>query len=311
MTTASDVILSHVGELPGVAEALPDAAILPVPPEGPVDPGVRGNVLITLMRGTDNLPEVLTRGVQWVHTVGTGVDEFPFDLLGDRILTCSRGANAVPIAEWVLAQILALEKQLPASWVNEPPAQWGGPPLGGVQGSTIAIFGLGNIGSAVASRALAFGANVRALRRRRTASRVDGVELVTGIEQLVDGADHVVLTAPATPATRGIVDDAFLAAMRPGAHLINVARASLVVEDALRAALDSGHLGCASIDVAPVEPLPAEHWFYHHPRVRFSPHVSWSGPGVWDAIERSFLDNYRLWRAGQPLQNVVDLGHGY
>jgi phosphoglycerate dehydrogenase-like enzyme len=309
--TSSPRVLSHLGALPGLTGALPGVEILPVPMSGPIDESVDGEVLLTVMRGAPNLTELLTRGVKWVHTIGTGVDEFPLDVLDGRTLTCSRGATAVPIAEWVMAQILAVEKQLPDAWVREPPEQWGGRGLGTIEGRTIALLGLGSIGLAVAGRALAFDAHVRALRRTDAPSALAGVDIVRTVDDLVRAADHVVVAAPSTPATRGIVDAAFLAAMRPGAHLVNVARADLVDEDALRRALDDGRLGMASLDVAPVEPLPAGHWFYDHPRVHFSPHVSWSGPNVWASLERSFVDNYERYRAGRPLANVVDPSHGY
>ncbi|MBS9376289.1 NAD(P)-dependent oxidoreductase [Rhodococcus sp. B50] len=308
-------ILSHLGDLPllqdMLAEAEVDAQIVAVPQHGPIDDNARGEVLLTLMQGTPNLPEVLDRGVRWIHTVGTGVDEFPVDLLGDRTLTISRGATSVPIAEWVMAQILTAEKRLPESWVHEPPERWGGPELGGIHGSTIAILGFGATGTALATRALAFGAQVKALRRSDTPSPVPGVTLVRTLEALLADADHVVLAAPLTEATEGIVDARFLSLMKPDAHLVNVARAGLIVEKDLREALDGGRIALASIDVAPIEPLPAGHWLYRHPRVRFSPHASWNGRGVWEAIMRSFADNLVRWTAAQPLDNVVDLVHGY
>lgn len=311
MTDPAPRVLSHVGTVPGIAAALPDVTIVPIPADGALDDDVEGEVLLTLMRGVPNLEVVLQRGVRWVHTVGTGVDEFPLHLLDDQVLTCSRGSTSVPIAEWVMAQILAVEKELPAAWVHEPPAQWATPALGTVEGRTIAVLGMGTIGAALARRALAFEAEVRALRRRDRPSPVEGVVMVRTVDELVAGADHVVLAAPATPETAGIVDAAFLAAMRPGAHLVNVARGELVDHDALRDALDRDHLGTASLDVAPIEPLPTGHWLYEHPRVRLSAHVSWTGPQVWPAIEQSFVDNYQRFRSGEPLVNVVDPALGY
>ncbi len=94
---------------------MPGVTISAVDPAQPVDEGVAGDVLVTLMRRSPNLPAVLDRGVRWVHAIGTGVDEFPLELLGNRVLTCSRGVNAVNVAEWTMAMLLAFEKQLPAS----------------------------------------------------------------------------------------------------------------------------------------------------------------------------------------------------
>ncbi len=107
-------------------------------------------MLLTHAKGGPNLSQVVARGVSWVHAYGTGVDGFPFAALGDRVLTCSRGASAVPIAEWVLAVMLAAEKKLPESWIHEPPAHWSVAGLGGLHGRTLGLLGLGGIGEQVA-----------------------------------------------------------------------------------------------------------------------------------------------------------------
>jgi phosphoglycerate dehydrogenase-like enzyme len=99
--------------------------------------------------------------------------------------------------------------------------------------------------------------------------------------------------------------------MKPGVHLVNVARGSLVDQDALHAALDDGRVALASLDAVDPEPLPDGHWMYAHPRVRLSPHVSWSMPGAADVLLDAFLDNLRRWRAGEPLSGVVDRAAGY
>ncbi len=215
------------------------------------------------------------------------------------------------VAEWTMAMLLAFEKQLPQQWVHEPPARWGTVNLGGLDGKSLALAGFGTIGQAVATRALAFGMTVRATRRSDAPSEVPGVDIVGDIGALVADADHVVLAAPATPQTRGFADAAFFASMKPGVHFVNVARATLVDETALRDALDRGIVSAASIDVSEPEPLPAAHWFYSHPRVRFSPHVSWSGPGLWDASIRRLIDNLERWQQGRPLEGVVNVQEGY
>jgi phosphoglycerate dehydrogenase-like enzyme len=304
-------ILSFLGPLPEVAAAVPGVSIRAIDPAGPLDDPAEGDVLVSLMRGAPNLEPVLNRGIRWVHAVGTGVDEFPLELLGDRLLTCSRGVNAVNVAEWTMAMLLTFEKQLPSQWVSEPPAQWGVVDLGALAGQTLAIVGFGAIGQALARRALAFDMTVRATRRRMVPSEIPGVHIVNDMSKLVAGADHVVLAAPATANTRGLADAAFFAAMKPGAHFVNVARAGLVDETALRAALDAGPVALASIDVSEPEPLPAQHWFYSHPRVRFSPHVSWSGPGLWNAAIGRLIENLGRWQQGRPLEGVVNVQEGY
>ncbi len=270
-------VLSQVGRLEGIA--LPESIaaqieLVPIPSEGDLQPGIEGEVLLSRPTLVPNLAQVLERGVRWVHLIGTGVDDFPLELIGpDRILTNSRGLSAIPISEWVLACMLAFEKQLPSAWITEPPQQWNipSPPLGTLDGRTLALLGMGGIGAAIAERALPFGMQVKAMRRRDVPSPVDGVTMVSSMRGLVDDADHVVLVAPLTEATRGIIDDTAFAQMKRGVHLVNVARGGLVVDAALRKAIDDGVVARASIDAPEVEPLPADHWMYGHARV-------WSEP---------------------------------
>jgi phosphoglycerate dehydrogenase-like enzyme len=306
-------VLSHL-PLPLLARVrreLPDVELSVVPLQGEPPAEARGEVLLTHAKGGPNLAQVVARGVRWVHAYGTGVDGFPFEALGDRLLTCSRGASAIPIAEWVLAVMLAAEKKLPESWIHEPPAHWSIAALGGLHGRTLGLLGLGGIGEQVARRALAFGMRVLALRRRAAPSPLPGVDLARDLGELLAAADHLVLAAPSTPETRRILGADALARVKPGVHLVNVARGDLVDQGALRSALDEGRVALASLDCVDPEPLPAGHWLYHHPRVRLSPHVSWSMPGALELLIEPFVENLRRWRAGQPLLHVVDRGLGY
>jgi phosphoglycerate dehydrogenase-like enzyme len=295
-----------------IAGAVPGATVVVVRGDGDPPPEACGDVLLALPWGTPNLPEVLGRGVRWVHILGTGVDRFPLDLLGDRLVTCSRGGSAVPIAEWVLATVLAFEKRLPEAWIHEPPAggwHFGG--LGGLVGKTLGLVGFGAIGQAVARRALGFDMRVRACRRTAAPSPLAGVELVPDVTALARIADHLVVAAPATAATRRLLGTDVFAAVKRGVHVVNVARGALLDEDALRAALDDGRVAMASLDAVEPEPLPARHWMYAHPRVRLSPHVSWNAPGALEELVDRFIDNLRRHGEGRPLAGVVDLEAGY
>ena len=308
-------VLVHLGDsfAEQIAAACPEVETVVVPTADPIDPGLRADALLTLPWGTPNLADVLaTAGVTWVHTVGTGVDRFPLAVVGDRLLTCSRGASAIPIAEWVLAQMLAFEKELPAVWLREFPTSWNfRPTMGGLYGKTLALVGIGGIGRAVAERALPFGMRVRALRRRVAPSPMPGVEIATSLEDLVATADHLVLVAPATEDTRGLIGDAALRAVKPGVHLVNVARGSLVDDDALHRALDDERVALASLDAVEPEPLPAGHWMYTHPRVHVSAHVSWNGPGGEDVLVGKFIKNLRRRLRGETLEGIVDVAAGY
>ena len=306
-------VLTHIPLqlLERLRREVPDAELILVPMQGEVPAAACGEVLLTHAKGSPNLAQVVARGVRWVHAYGTGVNDFPFAALGGRVLTCSRGSSAVPIAEWVLAVMLAAEKRLPESWIHEPPAHWSIGALGGLHGRTLALLGLGGIGQAVATRALAFGMRVVALRRSERPSPIPGVERVPDLEALVATADHLVLAAPVTGETRGLLDDAALDCVKPGMHLVNVARGELLDQDALRRALDDGRVALASLDCVPPEPLPAGHWLYSHPRVRLSPHISWSMPGAFELLIEPFVENLRRFRAGERLAHVVDPELGY
>jgi phosphoglycerate dehydrogenase-like enzyme len=305
-------VLSHLppDRLARVPHEVPEVEVVTISDRDDLPPDVRGDVLVTYTWGAPNIAHVVERGVRWIHTIGTGVDRFPFDVVGDRVLTCSRGASAVPIAEWVLAVMLAFEKRLPESWIHEP-AQWRRMLLGGLRGRTLGLLGLGGIGSAVAERALPFGMEVVARRRTDAASPVAGVALVGSIEAVLERADHLVLALPSTPETRHVIGAAALARVKHGVHLVNVARGTLVDQEALRVALDDGRVACASLDTTDPEPLLEGHWLYTHPRVRLSPHVSWSMPGALDVFVEAFVDNLRRFRTGLPLHGVVDVQRGY
>ena len=295
-----------------IAAAVPEVDVVAVPDgDQPLPPDVTGDVLFALPWETPRLHELLDRGVGWLHAASTGVDALPLDQLGDRLVSCSRGATAVPIAEFVLAVMLAFEKQLPDTWVHEPPAYWGLAELGGLEGRELGLIGLGTIGTEVARRATAFGMRVRAVRRTNAPTPVPGVEMVGARADLLPTADHLVIAAPATAATRYLIDAEALAQVKPGVHLVNVARGSLVDQDALLAALDDGRVAGASLDVAEPEPLPEGHVLYRHPKVRLSPHVSWASPGVLARIVDLFIADLRHWLAGEPLAGEVDLEAGY
>ncbi|MEE9470771.1 MAG: NAD(P)-dependent oxidoreductase [Gemmatimonadota bacterium] len=299
--------LSMVGR---VAEEVPGVELVEIPGSGPIPPEAQGEILLTTVLAR-NFEEAVKRGVRWVHTYGTGIERFPFDVIGDRLLTCSRGASAIPISEWVLATILAAAKRLPESWIHEAPEGWSRAELDGLYGRTLGLIGIGGIGLATARRALAFGMRVRALRRKPVPSPLPEVELASDLHDLLGSADHLVVAAPATGETRHLLDAEAFAHMKPGVHLVNIARGQIIDQDALREVLDSGRVSLASLDVCDPEPLPAGHWLYTHPRVRLSPHISWSMPGSSEYLLDPFIANLRRYLAGEPLIDPVDVEAGY
>lgn len=277
-----------------------------VPPDAPVPADLTADILLTLPWGAPNLRDVLGRGVDWVHAYGTGVNGFPFEWLGGVPLTCSRGASASAISEWVIAVLLAAEKRLPESWIQAPPEHWNMAELGTLEDRRLAVIGFGGIGQAIAKRALPFGMRVTGFRRTKAPSPVEGVELASSLESLLSDADHVVVAAPSTPATQHLLNDQTLGLAKPGVHLVNIARGGLVDQDALRRALDTGRVGLATLDCVDPEPLPEGHWLYHHPRVRLSPHISWAGPTSHGGLMDRFVENLGYYLDGEALAYVVD-----
>jgi phosphoglycerate dehydrogenase-like enzyme len=293
-----------------VAQATTGEHFVSAASDAPTD----ADVLVALLdpEYSDELERALRLpSVRWVHVLAAGVDRFPFVLVGDRAMTCSRGASAPAIAEFVLATMLAFEKQLPDAWITEVPANWNLAALGGLAGKTLGLVGVGAIGLEVARRALAFDMRVVAVRRTDAPFALPDIARAGSLPELLGIADHVVVAAPATPTTRHMLDADAFAAIKPGAHLVNIARGSLIDQDALRAALDSGRVARASLDVVEPEPLPEGHWLYTHPRVRLSPHVAWSAPGTIERTIELFVDNLRRWREGRPLHGAVDTAAGY
>ena len=310
------IVLSQLGPPleTAVKERFDDVAVTAIPYGERAPDGVRGDVLVVLPTATREAP-VLTQlddlGVQWVHLASTGIDAYPLDLLRGRVVTCNRGVSGVPIAEFTLAAMLAFEKRLPDVWAREPPEHWAWAELGTLDGRTLGLVGLGGIGVEVARRALAFGMRVVAVRRTAQPSPLPGVEVVPSLDEVLREADHLVVTAPATAATRHLLDASAFAMVKPGLHLVNISRGSLVDQDALRVALDDGRVAMASLDVAEPEPVPAGHWLYEHPRVRLSPHLSWSSPRLLEGSTEYFVANLARYKAGQPLAGLVDVDEEY
>lgn len=244
-------------------------------------------------------------GTRWVQLASVGLDSYPRWLFDAPLVSAASGTSSEVIAEFALACILAANKRLPERWIHDA-ADWrlsATPPL---RGSMLGLVGLGGIGQALAAKAIALRLKVQAVRRRAGLAAPAGVTLVSTLEELLATSDHVVLAAPATADTRHLIDGRALAHAKPGLHLVNVARGSLVDQDALLTALDQGRLGRASLDVTEPEPLPAGHPFYTHPKVYLSPHTSAISPLQQQELATRFLENLARFEKGEPLIDTVD-----
>jgi phosphoglycerate dehydrogenase-like enzyme len=258
-------------------------------------------------------PEGWPFNLRWVQAVSTGVDDYPAWVLEVENATCGRGTQSNAIAEFAVASILALEKRFPEVWIDKGD-EWHHMqqnPLGTIEGKTVGIVGFGTIGQAVAQRAAPFGANVLATSRSGKAPAGSPYRFAS-LDEVLTQSDHLVLAAPLTPETRGMMNRDAFARMKKGAHFVNIARGPMVDQDALLEALESGHLRMATLDVTDPEPLPNGHPFYHHPRVRLTPHMSWGkGGNPFDAIGALIVDNVERFLAGRELLNPINRDAGY
>jgi phosphoglycerate dehydrogenase-like enzyme len=278
--------------------------------------------------------------LRWVHTATSGVERALTPAARDRDLTVTnaRGVFTRPIAEHVLMLILAISRRLPQLLELQRERTW--QPLEGVElrELTIGIVGYGSIGRAVASLAGAFGARVIAQRRTPGGGAGQGVgpgsaaaaastgdpsdafpftpapaRIVgpEGLHELLAASDIVVLAAPLTPETEGMIDAAALAVMGREAWIINVARGRLIDDRALLEALADHRIGGAALDAFREEPLPPTSPFYDLSNVIVTPHTAWSSSRVLDRSIDLFCENLRRYAAGEALRNVVDPGVGY
>jgi len=260
--------------------------------------------------------------LRWLHCSGHAVGHFPLADLAARgvVVTNSRGIQSVPIAEHVMACLLALARRLPQALRDQQERVWRPNALTGetspwlLAGRTIGIIGMGTLGEAIAVRAKAFGMRVIGMRRNPERGTPAGVDEVIGPSdraRLLAEADVVVIAAPFTRETNRLLDAGAIAGMKAGAIVINIARGQLIDEAALAEALESGRLGGAALDVFTAEPLPPDSPFWSMPNVVVTPHNSGFRAGHFDAVIDLFAENLARFERGVDLLNVVDLQAGY
>ncbi|MEU8797654.1 D-2-hydroxyacid dehydrogenase [Spirillospora sp. NPDC048819] len=254
-------------------------------------------------------------GPGWVHIASAGVDRllFPGLVESDAVVTNSRGVFDEPIAEYVLGLVLTFAKDLHTTVRLQGERRWRHRETERITGARALVVGTGPIGRAIARRLSAAGLAVSgAGRTARDADPDFGlVHPMERLDEALAGADYVVLAAPLTPQTRGMIDAAALDRMRPSARLINVGRGQLVDEADLVEALRAGRIAGAALDVFEDEPLPASSPLWAMPDVVVSPHMSGDVVGWRDELVRLFAANFDRYLSGRPLRNVVDKRLGY
>jgi phosphoglycerate dehydrogenase-like enzyme len=248
-------------------------------------------------------------GLRWMHTFSAGVDHPVFAELARRgaRLTTSSGSSARPIAQTVVMMILGLSRDMPAWTRAQHNREWA-PHIGEeVDGTNVAIIGMGPIGEETARLTMALGMTTVGCRRTVTGAEPCPTRTFDALPELLQWADYVVLALPLTPETTGLIGAPELAMMKPTARLINVGRGGLVDEAALVDALAGERLGGAGLDVFSIEPLPADSPLWQMPNVIITPHNSGATLLADHRAAQIFLDNLGRLASGEYLRNEVSV----
>jgi phosphoglycerate dehydrogenase-like enzyme len=254
----------------------------------------------------------------WQHVTWAGVESIVSPGLVERgvTLTNSRGVSAPNMAEHVVAMMLAFGRAIPFFVKMQKERRWkpweDQPPFFELNGQTVVLLGTGAIGRATAERLRPFGCRIVGARRR--AGAVEGFDKVVSFAELGDvlaEADHIVSSLPMTPFTSKLLSSELIGKTKLGAHFFNVGRGGTVDQDALIAALQSGQLAGAGLDVTDPEPLPQDSLLWAMPNVLITSHTSGGSPIVVQRVAALLGENLRRYQDGGGLVNVVDFEHGY
>jgi phosphoglycerate dehydrogenase-like enzyme len=298
---------------------LPQTRQYSSPPPAPSDDDLRAADAIIAWEA----PSEMIAGapqLRWIHAAAAGVEHFDLAAIAERnvMLTNSSGVSAPNMAEHVLGMMVALARRFPGLVQAQSKRAWRDfethREVVELQGQTVLIVGMGDIGRAVAARAAAFGMRVHGVRRRSGEDIPDGFSAVIGVDALREAlgdADHVVLTLPDTPWTRGLISGEAIAAMKAGAVIYNVGRGTAIDTEALTDGLQSGHLGGAGLDVTEPEPLPEDSPLWAMDNVLITAHTSGATPRYWDRQVELIADNIGRIQRGETPRNLVDLSAGY
>lgn len=303
---------------------LPEAEIINLPAEARTTAVHDGEL------GADDLviamevrrPEGTLPPVKLVQLPGAGADRIDMASISPKTPICNVYEHEIPMAEYVLLTMLEWEIRLSAMRASFTPDTW--PELsrqrdlhGELYGKTLAIVGLGRIGTEAATRAKAFGMHVIAVARREVDGPVDEVRHIDGLADVLPRCDYVLNTLPLNEATRGLFGTAAFAAMKPSAVIINVGRGGTIDEDALYAALTGKAIAGAVIDVwwqyaraGETSLSPSKHDFLSLPNVIATPHASAISPALWDRRAATIAKNIRSAATGAPLVNVLRPAEG-
>lgn len=261
-------------------------------------------------------------GLFWIQVYAAGVEncvEYPAMRKGNKLLTNGQRIGSPALAEHAIAMMMMLARGLDVYYANQLRGEWqqetelDRTDLLELEGRTLLVVGLGGIGTQVAKRGHGLGMRVLATRnsRREGPDYVDYVGLSDELNELAAKADVVINTAPLTDQTRGMFNAAFFDAMKPEGFFITVGRGASTVTDDLVAALKTGAIAGAGLDVTDPEPLPKGHPLWSMPRVIITPHTAGRSDKGRDRLYLMVKENLRRYVNGEPMLSVVDIERGY
>jgi len=256
--------------------------------------------------------------VQWVHNRSAGLDGvlFPEIVASPVPLTNGSGVFSPSLGEFALASILYFAKDLRRMIRSQEAGRWEQFDITEITGQTVGIVGYGDIGRAVATRVRAMGMRVLAVKRHgppiyNVDPLVSQIYAPDRLHEMLPQCDYVVVSAPLTHETKGMIDTAAFGVMKPTAVLINVGRGPVVDEQALISALSMNIIKGAALDVFDQEPLPEGHPLYKLQNVLLSPHCADHTPDWLERAMQFFIDQFGRFTKGEPLMNIVDKHLGY
>jgi phosphoglycerate dehydrogenase-like enzyme len=267
------------------------------------EPAREADALLIATRDVSVLTELWRElgNVRWIHSLAAGVESLPFDLLrhSDVVVTNSRGLYADALGEFAIVAMLWFAKELRRLMRNQEARRWQPYDVERLEGQTVGIIGYGGIGRAVGHRAAALGMHVLPVRRRRELGDPT-------LDEVLAQSRYVVMCAPLTPSTSGLMSRERIALLQPEAVFINVGRGGTVDEEALVDALRHQRIRGAALDVFDTEPLPPDHPLWQLDNVLLSPHTADHTADAHARAMSFFVENLRRFRAGDSLENVVD-----
>ena len=306
------------GVVEDLAKAFPSVRFVRLNPDWTVPDDARGaEILIRMMMMKPQVQQVLDAvpGLRWLHSFAAGADHWYVPEIRDRGIVVTRTtAHSAPIAEFVLALMLHVTKRLHKFAVDQARHVWDPPEtIEQLEGKTVGIVGTGSIGGEIARRCRPLGMRVIGVRRHadRPAEHFDQVLSIDRLLELLGVSDYVVLAAPATKETQGLIGEAQLRAMKPTAYLINVARGSLVVDADLARAAREGWIAGACLDAITGEPIGNDDPRWDLPNVVITPHSAFRSPHGIERSLKAFKANLERYLRGEPLQDLLDVSAGY